>query len=158
MLSLEDFKQVVKNAPLFAIDFVVVNDKQQILVGQRKNAPAKGYWFVPGGRVLKEESLEKAFIRLSQSELGYKVQRNQAWLLDLYDHFYDHSFFSETVSTHYINATHVIKSDSNLLDLPEDQHSEYRWIDIDDLAQNNDVHQYSKIFLPELKRWIVSHD
>ncbi len=59
MLDLEIFKIVVENTPLFAIDLVVINSKQQILLGKRVNAPAKDYWFVPrGGRVYKNETLE----------------------------------------------------------------------------------------------------
>lgn len=158
MLSEIDFKQVVQNAPLFAIDLVVVNDKNQILVGERLNAPAKGRWFVPGGRVFKNESLENAFKRISKAELGFEVERNQAWLLGLYDHFYDDSFFSSEISTRYINATHVIRLSPELLCLPKEQHDSYQWIAIDDLQQNSDVHKYSKIFLPELKRWMDNHD
>jgi len=158
MLNLENFKQVVEHAPLFAIDLVVVNDKNQILVGERFNAPAKGAWFVPGGRVYKNESLEEAFKRISKAELGCEVERHQAWLLGLYDHFYDDSFFGDDVSTHYINATHVIRLTNQQLNLPTDQHSHYQWIAIDSLNVNNDVHQYSKIFLPELNRWMENHD
>ncbi len=43
MLDQETFKIVVKNTPLFAIDLVVINSKQQILLGKRVNAPAKDY-------------------------------------------------------------------------------------------------------------------
>jgi len=157
MLSEIDFKQVVQNAPLFAIDLVVMDDKNQILVGERLNAPAKGSWFVPGGRVYKNESLEDAFKRISKAELGFEVERNQAWLLGLYDHFYDDSFFSSQISTHYINATHVLKLSSKQLNLPKEQHNHYQWIAIDSLNVNNDVHQYSKMFLPELKKWIENH-
>lgn len=158
LLSLSDFKQVVQNAPLFAIDLVVLNDKNQILVGQRLNAPAKGAWFVPGGRVYKNESLEKAFNRISESELGLKIEREQACFLGLYDHFYEDSFFSSDTSAHYINATHVLSLSSDKLTLPQEQHSHYQWLEIDALATSTDVHIYSKIFLPELKKWIETHD
>jgi len=157
LLNLDTFQQIVENAPLFAIDLVVVNNQNQILVGERLNAPAKGSWFVPGGRVFKNESLEEAFKRISKAELGLEIERHQAWLLDLYDHFYDDSFFSSDISTHYINATHVVKLSSEQLNLPQEQHSHYQWIAIDDLQQNNDVHKYSKIFLTELKIWMKNH-
>lgn len=53
MLSVVDFKQLVQNAPLFAADLVVLNEKHQVLVGRRVNPPAQGFWFVPVGRVHK---------------------------------------------------------------------------------------------------------
>jgi len=74
MLSSEDFKLVVQSAPLFSIDLVVLNEKNQILVGKRKNAPAKGYWFVPGGRVFKNEPLAEAFARITRTELGIEFE------------------------------------------------------------------------------------
>jgi len=64
MLDFEDFKNLVKNAPLFAMDLVVLNEQNQILLGQRKNAPAKGFWFVPGGRVFKDQAQAYAIHRI----------------------------------------------------------------------------------------------
>jgi len=153
-LPLDAFKQVVENSPLFAIDLFVLNEQNQILVGQRLNAPAKGYWFVPGGRVYKNESLENAFMRISQDELGMTLERNQACQLGLYDHFYENSFFSENISTHYINATHVIRLSQQISTLPKSQHNNYLWLAIDEVDKDKRVHQYSKVCLPELKIWM----
>lgn len=63
MLNHDEFRQVVQNTPLFAIDLVVLNGKNEILLGLRKNPPAQGYWFVPGGRVFKGESLDDGFFK-----------------------------------------------------------------------------------------------
>lgn len=153
-LSLDDFKKIVQNAPLFAIDLVVINQQNEVLLGQRLNAPAKGFWFVPGGRVHKNESLELAFERISFDELGFLIERNKTSLLGIFDHFYVESFFSDRVSTHYINATHVIHLDKAQLDLPLEQHSQYRWVAIDFLEEDEKVHEYSKVFLPALLNWL----
>ncbi len=153
-LSLTEFEQVVQHAPLFAIDLVVLNNSNEMLIGERLNAPAKGAWFVPGGRVYKNESLEEAFKRISKAELGFQIKRNQAWLLGLFDHFYDDSFFSADVSTHYINATHVVRLSSELLALPKEQRSFYRWIAIDEIELDETVHVFSKVFLPALDKWV----
>ncbi len=153
-LSLDDFKQVVLNAPLFAIDLVVVNHSNEILVGERLNAPAKGFWFVPGGRVYKNESLEEAFKRISKAELGFEIEPNQAWLLGLFDHFYDDSFFSTDVSTHYINATHAVRLSKVDIKPTTEQHSCYRWIAIDEIELDETVHVFSKVFLPALDKWV----
>ena len=74
---------------MFAIDLVVVNHSNEILVGERFNTPAKGSWFVPDGRVYKNESLEEAFKRISKAELEFQIERDQTCLLGLFDHFYD---------------------------------------------------------------------
>lgn len=151
MLSPEDFKLVVQSAPLFSMDLVVLNEKNQILVGKRKNSPAKGYWFVPGGRVFKSEPLADAFERISNAELGHKFDYSSAKQLGLYDHFYDDSVFGDDVSTHYINAPYLIKLlDGIVLNLPTEQHQEYRWVNICDFSKDETVHRFSKVFLKVL--------
>lgn len=120
---------MVKNTPLFAINLVVLSQKNEILVGKRLNSPAKGWWFVLGGRVFKNESLAKAFYRISINELGISLHIDHASLLGFYDYFYSKSFFCNTISTHYINATHVVECNVQDLTLPMDsQHDKYRWV------------------------------
>ena len=154
MLAKDDFKHLIQNAPLFAIDLVVVNEQNQILLGQRKNAPAKGYWFVPGGRVYKNESLEQAVQRISHTELGCEIQRQDLQLLGLFDHFYNDSFFDSQTSTHYINATHSIHLSADALNLPVEQHQAYRWMSLEDIEQDQSIHTFSKVFLNNLKQRI----
>ena len=155
MLSQDDFKHLIKTAPLFAIDIVVLNEQSQILLGQRKNAPAQGFWFVPGGRVFKNESLEQAFERISAAELDLTISRHQATFLGLYDHFYPDSVFGEGISTHYINATHLIKlNTAQMQNLPTQQHQSYRWQKISEIEQDDTVHQNSKVFLSTLKETV----
>ncbi|MAF16641.1 MAG: GDP-mannose mannosyl hydrolase [Marinomonas sp.] len=151
MLSTEDFKFVVQTVPLFSIDLVVLNEKNQILVGKRKNAPAKGYWFVPGGRVYKGEALEDAFSRITSTELGVKLDYLSTVQLGLYDHLYRDSVFGDDISTHYINAPYLARLPKDVvLNLPMDQHQEYRWVSIHEMDQDESVHQFSKIFTESL--------
>lgn len=152
MLPSKDFQTVVENAPLFAIDLVVVNDQHKILLGLRSNAPARGYWFVPGGRVFKNESLENAFKRITKSEIGIEQPITHAKFIGLYEHFYPDSAVDSNVSTHYINATHLVRLDPSRLSLPySEQHQEYRWLSIDELAKDTSVHHFSKVFLDKIE-------
>ncbi|WP_417550093.1 NUDIX domain-containing protein [Methylophaga sp.] len=151
MLNNIDFKQIVRNAPLLAIDLVVLDDQNQILLRQRINATAKVYWFVPSGRAFKNESLEKAFFRISKAELGLPSERSLAVLLGIYDHFYSDSVFDENTNTHFINAAYLIKMKmGQALNLPRAQHHDFRWLSLNDIKRDNTVHQFSKIFLDEL--------
>src|SRR3954466_13792753 len=54
-LSDAQFADVVRLAPLVSIDLVIRDPDGDVLVGLRTNAPAKGFWFVPGGRIRKNE-------------------------------------------------------------------------------------------------------
>ena len=151
MLSPDVFKTVVENAPLFAIDLVVVNEADELLVGKRLNAPAKNWWFVPGGRVYKNETFDDAFQRISHTELGVYFQLVQAELLGLYEHFYDDSIFGHDISTHYINATHLLRVKMDDLCLPTgEQHLNYRWVSLAEMKSDPLIHHFSKVFLPKL--------
>ncbi len=56
-LEKDTFTKVIDCTPLISIDLVIENSSSEILLGYRNNRPAKGYWFVPGGRILKDESM-----------------------------------------------------------------------------------------------------
>ena len=55
MLNDTDFLHIVDATPLVSIDLVLRNERDEVLLGQRKNRPAQGIWFVPGGRIRKNE-------------------------------------------------------------------------------------------------------
>lgn len=148
------FETVIASTPLIAIDLIVVNEFDQLLLGKRLNRPAKNYWFVPGGRILKNESLNEAFKRLTLIELGVEFEINKAELLGAFEHFYQDSVFSDTASTHYVNVAHVLHiKQVELEKLPlGEQHNSYLWHDIDSIENNQKIHKYTKTYLPALKR------
>jgi len=151
-LDNKTFKTVIASTPLIAIDLIVVNDKKEMLLGKRLNQPAKDFWFVPGGRVLKNETLVSAFTRLTLIELGKKMELKHAQLLGVFEHFYQESVFGDQQSTHYVNAAHVIKiGKEELSELPiGEQHGSYSWHAIDGIQNNSDVHKYTKEYIPVL--------
>ncbi len=152
-LDKDMFSNVVESTPLFAIDLLVLNENKELLVGKRLNPPAKGYFFVPGGRVFKNESLSSAFQRLTLTELGSAFKLEQAQLLGLYEHFYQDSVFGDNINTHYINGAHFITIKQNELALLPigDQHADYYWFSLSDIEKSKQVHQYTKDYLPRLR-------
>jgi colanic acid biosynthesis protein WcaH len=123
------FLEVVDRTPLVSIDLVVVDPNQRVLCGRRVNQPARGYWFVPGGRIRKDELLDDAFERIASVELGGGPWlRADASLLGVFDHLYDTNFAdAPDITTHYVVLAHRIDVEVRV-DPPEDQHSEYRWL------------------------------
>ncbi len=146
----QDFLKLIKLAPLFSLDLVVVNNRWEVLVGKRINSPAKDWWFVPGGRVYKDETLKKAFSRITISELGMEYDFTKCLSLGLYEHFYDESMLCKYTSTHYINAPYLIKINESEIRAPKIQHHCYRWVPLDEVAQDPLIHNNSKLFTPSL--------
>ena len=144
-LDKETFSTVIESTPLVSIDLVVKNKQGQALLGERLNKPAKGNWFVPGGRILKDESMANAFKRLTLEELGQTFTIEQAKLLGPFDHFYNDNVFGDEFTTHYVAIAYVITLDTELEQLPLDvQHGSYKWFDIDLLMADSKVHKHTK--------------
>jgi colanic acid biosynthesis protein WcaH len=141
------FKAVIASTPLISIDLVVKNTKGEYLLGFRNNRPAQGFWFVPGGRILKNETMDDAFIRLCKNELGASLTRQQANFLGPFEHFYDDCVFGEDVMTHYVVLGYALTIDVDLANLPQEQHNQYAWFTADDILRRNDVHTHSKWYM-----------
>ena len=145
-LDKETFRTVVRFAPLVSIDLVVINSQGQVLLGQRTNRPAQGFWFVPGGRILKNEAMAAAFLRLSKAELGFASELGDAEFLGVYEHFYTDNFFGTDFSTHYVVLGYRLVHDLDLNSLPDAQHHSYRWFDVAELLASVQVHDNTKAY------------
>ncbi len=147
LLPQDEFAQVVAHAPLVAIDLVVQDRRRRLLLGWRRNPPARGYWFVPGGRVRKDETLAEAFVRISAAELGREFQLEQSIFMGVYQHFYRDNFRGEArASTHYITLAHKLRATDGPLPLPQAQHSRYRWASANDIRHDLLVHPYARAY------------
>lgn len=146
MLDLETFKTVVSAAPLISIDLVIQNDQGDVLLGLRNNRPAKGMWFVPGGRILKDEKLEDAFKRLTQVEIGEQVSIAESQFIGPYEHMYIDNFSGDSFSTHYVVLAYNLLWNGVLSGLPIAQHSNYQWWTVEALMTSPMVHENTKAY------------
>ena len=144
MLPIETFKTIVASTPLVSIDLVVRNSEGEVLLGQRLNRPAQGYWFVPGGRILKGETFDDAFERLTEVELGVEIPLARANFLGAYQHFYEDNFSGDDFSTHYVVLGYELILDVPLDSLPRLQHGHYRWWHVAELMMSDEVHRHTK--------------
>ena len=141
------FALVVTHAPLVSLDLLVTDLSGRVLLGRRKNRPAQGSWFVPGGRVRKDERLDDAFLRLTEGELGRRVARADAPLHGVYEHLYDDGFAGERVSTHYVVIAHRLPPmPLDLAALPPEQHGDYRLATVPELLADDAVHAYTRAY------------
>lgn len=158
-LSDDTFRTVVASAPLVSIDLVVENTAGEILLGERLNRPAQGFWFVPGGRVQKNETLDDAFIRLTLTELGHTFERDHARFLGVFEHFYQDSVFglpgvsnsAGGPDTHYaVLAYHLSLPAGQHLTPPNAQHGQFRWWARETTCPGAKVHPNTLAYLEPL--------
>jgi len=147
-LTRDAFLDVVRQTPLVSIDLVVSNDRGEVLLGHRNNEPAKGYWFVPGGRIQKDERIDEAFSRIVQCEIGIRRSRVSAKLIGAFEHMYDSNFAEvEGINTHYVVLAHHLIIPRDTIIKPDAQHDELRWWPIAQAIDSDNVHEYSRDYL-----------
>jgi colanic acid biosynthesis protein WcaH len=146
-LNHDDLRRVVRLAPLIAIDLIIRNARNEILLGLRNNEPAKGWFFVPGGMILKNEPLRDAFARILKRETDLVSPFESAQLLGAYEHFYPNNRFGEDgYGTHYVVLGYALEIAQAAAIRGDDQHSELRWWDEAELLASPNVHPNAKAY------------
>jgi colanic acid biosynthesis protein WcaH len=139
--------EIIDSTPLVSIDLIIRNPSHKVLLGKRINRPAKGYWFVPGGRILKNETINQALQRISEKEVGLNLLTKAPRLLGAYDHIYDDNFLNiNGINTHYVVLAFTITLQKEIEVKPDDQHSDLKWWEIDKLLGKSTVHQNTKVY------------
>jgi colanic acid biosynthesis protein WcaH len=122
MISQEFYTEIKRTFPLNAVEFVILNKEKKVLLVRRTNEPAKGQWWLPGGRVRFAESRLNAAKRLLQEECGISTELIS--LKGMFDYMVKNeleNYYQHTITTVYWVQVDVdsIKTDS--------QSSEYSW-------------------------------
>ncbi|WP_447920910.1 GDP-mannose mannosyl hydrolase [Achromobacter aegrifaciens] len=150
MLAQAEFRQAVEMLPLVSIDLLLRDAAGRYLTGLRANPPAQGVWFVPGGRIRKNETLRDALRRIARDELGVPVTE-LAWTpRGVYEHFYGTNFAGEAGrSTHYVVLAYEAELSLDISSLPQAQHRSYRWLPAKAIAADPGVHPYTQAYFKE---------
>lgn len=145
MLNDTEFLRIVDATPLVSIDLILRNERGDVLLGRRANRPAQGMWFVPGGRIRKNERVNDALQRISERELGVTI--TEAKLLGVFDHIYPDNFLgTPDVNTHYVVLGMTAALSGDLAFTADDQHEELRWWTVEQLLADASVHENTKTY------------
>ncbi len=63
------YKEILESMPIACIDIAIVANGRVLLV-QRNDPPARGQWWLPGGRVWKGEKMRETAGRKAREEVG----------------------------------------------------------------------------------------
>lgn len=139
------FLDIIRHTPLVSIDLIIRNAQDQILLGLRRNRPAQGYWFVPGGRIHKDETLAQAQARISRVETGAELTGGQ--LIGVFEHLYeDNTFEAPGVGTHYVTMGVLLDWPASRAPSGDDQHQGFRWASVAELLADEQVHPNTRRF------------
>ena len=152
-LKSNKFADVVKNTPLVAIDFFIIKDRK-LLIGKRMNSPGINKYFVPGGRIKKNENIKQALDRILFNETNMRLRKTEyAKFQGIDEHFYKDNFLNNTkFDTHYVVLLFSIKYKKlKLLDGAislKNQHKDFIWVNKTESKDlKKEMNKYMKSYL-----------
>ncbi|MXR50433.1 NUDIX domain-containing protein [Halovenus sp. WSH3] len=101
----EEWATIVRNVPIVSVD-LLIRSEEGIVLGKRTNEPAKGEWFIPGGRVHKGETRTEAVDRIAADELGVEVEIVES--LGAFEHIYETAEIGGVGTKHYLANGYVV--------------------------------------------------
>ncbi len=120
----EDYNKILQTMPIACIDITVVSGGSVLLV-KRKDAPAKGQWWVLGGRILKGEMMRDCAIRKTKEETGMDCHIGPIIHTD-------ETIFEDGpngIPVHSINSCFLVYPKANCINpVLDSHHTDYRWV------------------------------
>ena len=138
MIEEKLYKKIQEVLPICCVDVVIFNKNKEFLLLKRRNEPVKGYWWIPGGRILKGELIEKAALRKAKEETGLDVKIKK--LLGAKETIFKKGIYGSAVHTVNIIFLAEVKNGKVKMD---SQSSEYKWFSKID----KNFHPYIKKFI-----------
>ncbi|WP_436903784.1 GDP-mannose mannosyl hydrolase [Halovenus halobia] len=136
----EEWTTIVRNVPIVSVDLLVRTDGG-IVLGKRTNEPAKGEWFIPGGRVYKGETRTEAVHRIATEEMGVKVEILES--LGAFEHIYDTAETDGVDSKHYLANGYVVEPKSTDV-RPNEQHADFQILQPESIDLHPNIAAYLK--------------
>ena len=112
------YQQIREVLPTVCVDLLVTNDKNEYLLAKRKDKPAQGQWWFPGGRIYKGETWKDTALRKGREELGTELRIGN--MISVED------YFADDAPWHTVNIVVHAMYDNDSINLDE-THEKYRW-------------------------------
>lgn len=119
------YRQIIESVPIACVDIALV-DNGHVLLVRRRDAPAKGQLWLPGGRVMKGEMLRHAAARKAREEVG--VDCHVGPIIHTAETIFEDG--PDGVAIHSINACFFLFARHSVDHIQlDDHHDEWTWVD-----------------------------
>jgi len=143
VIATDLYSKIHSLLPIACIDLVIVRHNTVLLV-KRKNEPLRDQWFIPGGRLIRNEPIIDAVERIAQEEVGLTVSR-AAHFVRFDNLILDTDPFGHGLGTHTMSLVFATKAtdDNQVVVLDSTQHDYADWIRYDKVI-DGEYHHYVK--------------
>lgn len=123
----EKYRFILDNMPICCVD-VVIECGEKFLVCKRKDQPVMGWWWFPGGRLLKGEDILQCARRKANEEAGIpKSETLNMFKVDVFETIFDSGPLG--AKSHTVNITyHLLITKEDDVKISEQDFSDYRWV------------------------------
>lgn len=129
------FAKTVQYYPMVSVNIILKNDKDEYLWVKRKNNPAIGEWWVPGGRLFNGETIAQGAVAVLKNETGITgelIYQSPEYFEEIFDatswdNTDRHIYPSDIESVHYLGTVVVMKIKNQTKIKLDDQSKEYKW-------------------------------
>lgn len=120
-----EYRKIVETIPTVCVDLVIIYDYKCLLL-LRKNEPASGQYWFPGGRILKLETIRDAAIRKAKEETNLDCEFVK--MVSVEETIFEKKGDMNT-DVHTINlCCHLVPASIDCLKI-DNNHIGYEWID-----------------------------
>ncbi len=131
----EVFQSAVRYFPIPSINLVLRNARGEFLFLKRCNNPAKGEWWIPGGRILNGERVADAAVRVLRQETGLTLPigkispeySEELWSTEGFDASDWENYEPGTRTVHYLALAALAEVPEGALLTLDSQSAEARW-------------------------------
>jgi colanic acid biosynthesis protein WcaH len=96
----DEYQRIRQQMPIPCVDLLVLKPSCEILLVQRTNEPARGWWWLPGGRVAFGETRAEATLRKLREECNLEaVSTRELGTFDIFLGFEDGKQKSHAITT-----------------------------------------------------------
>ncbi len=126
------YNRIREAVPIVSVDIMAVYSGDVLLV-KRKNIPAKGLWWFPGGGIRKWESPQMTVKRELSEETGLAVSQMKFVMV------MDSPFPRDNLHCVALVFTADVSTDRVILD---EESSNYKWLNLEDSKGRLELHPY----------------
>ncbi|MBI4945434.1 MAG: NUDIX hydrolase [Bacteroidetes bacterium] len=125
MIEQKLYTEIIRTFPINAVELLVLNQQNEILMLKRENEPAKSQWWIPGGRILFAESRMNAAKRLLKNECGMTASAITDFGM------YDYQVKNKEANHHHhiISTIYVMKISHGEVKI-DSQSNEFKWAQV----------------------------
>jgi len=120
----EQYKSILDVIPICCVDIIIVHSNEFLLLKRKKEEIDGGLWWVPGGRLHKNERWNDTVRRKAYEETGIHVCVDRK--VSSYELFIEHPRFQS--GFHCITTTFVVSPEKEFKIKIDRYADEYKWV------------------------------